>query len=150
MNPNGRGCKSFRAAWASNKEFETCENRFLSPVPSSASACWAVPASAAPFGPVSNNLAPQAQSGGNSLLQVQYRGGGRYHGRGGGRYHGRGGGGNGGAVAAGVSAVCCSAPSSPTKRSAGSSVDYCAQRFRSYDPNSQTYLGYDGVRHSCP
>jgi hypothetical protein len=27
---------------------------------------------------------------------------------------------------------------------------YCAQRFRSYDPASGTYLGYDGFRHSCP
>ena len=27
---------------------------------------------------------------------------------------------------------------------------YCASRYRSYDPASGTYLGYDGVRHSCP
>ncbi len=27
---------------------------------------------------------------------------------------------------------------------------YCAQRFRSYDPASGTYLGYDGRRHACP
>ncbi len=26
---------------------------------------------------------------------------------------------------------------------------YCAQRFRSYDPRSGTYLGYDGQRHPC-
>jgi hypothetical protein len=31
-----------------------------------------------------------------------------------------------------------------------SAVAYCAQRFRSYDPASGTYLGYDGVRRSCP
>ncbi|WP_424618529.1 BA14K family protein [Bradyrhizobium sp.] len=24
------------------------------------------------------------------------------------------------------------------------------QRFKSYDPNSGTYLGYDGNRHPCP
>ena len=29
-------------------------------------------------------------------------------------------------------------------------VAYCAQRYRSYDPSSGTYLGYDGVRRSCP
>lgn len=29
-------------------------------------------------------------------------------------------------------------------------VDYCASRFRSYDPSSGTYVGYDGVRRSCP
>ena len=27
---------------------------------------------------------------------------------------------------------------------------YCARRFRSYDPGTGTYLGYDGERHSCP
>jgi hypothetical protein len=29
-------------------------------------------------------------------------------------------------------------------------VAYCMQRFRSYDPRSGTYLGYDGLRHPCP
>ena len=29
-------------------------------------------------------------------------------------------------------------------------VAYCVQRFRSYDPRSGTYLGYDGLRHPCP
>jgi hypothetical protein len=26
---------------------------------------------------------------------------------------------------------------------------YCAQRYRSYDPASGTFLGYDGQRHPC-
>lgn len=34
--------------------------------------------------------------------------------------------------------------------SGGDSVAYCAQRYRSYDPASGTYLGYDGLRHPCP
>lgn len=29
-------------------------------------------------------------------------------------------------------------------------VSYCFSRFKSYDPNSGTYLGYDGYRHPCP
>jgi hypothetical protein len=29
-------------------------------------------------------------------------------------------------------------------------VAYCSQRFKSYDPASGTYLGYDGIRHPCP
>ncbi len=29
-------------------------------------------------------------------------------------------------------------------------VAYCSQRYRSYDPASGTYLGYDGLRHPCP
>lgn len=32
----------------------------------------------------------------------------------------------------------------------GGAVDYCMRRFRSYDPASGTYLGYDGFRHPCP
>jgi hypothetical protein len=32
----------------------------------------------------------------------------------------------------------------------GSEADYCQQRFRSYDPATGTYLGFDGLRHSCP
>ncbi|MDQ2080071.1 BA14K family protein [Xanthobacteraceae bacterium Astr-EGSB] len=31
-----------------------------------------------------------------------------------------------------------------------SDVDYCSRRFKSYDPASGTYLGYDGNRHPCP
>jgi hypothetical protein len=27
--------------------------------------------------------------------------------------------------------------------------NYCAQRYRSWDPASGTYLGYDGLRHPC-
>jgi hypothetical protein len=29
-------------------------------------------------------------------------------------------------------------------------VAYCMQTYRSYDPASGTYLGFDGLRHSCP
>jgi hypothetical protein len=29
-------------------------------------------------------------------------------------------------------------------------INYCLQRYRSYDPNSQTYLGRDGMRYPCP
>ena len=32
----------------------------------------------------------------------------------------------------------------------GNDASYCAQRYRSYDPASGTYLGYDGQRHPCP
>lgn len=32
----------------------------------------------------------------------------------------------------------------------GDDVAYCQQRFRSYDASTGTYLGYDGLRHSCP
>ena len=29
-------------------------------------------------------------------------------------------------------------------------VAYCMERFRSYDPASGTYVGFDGVRRPCP
>ncbi len=29
-------------------------------------------------------------------------------------------------------------------------IAYCSRRFKSYDPRSGTYLGYDGNRHPCP
>jgi hypothetical protein len=32
----------------------------------------------------------------------------------------------------------------------GGDAGYCEQRFRSYDPASGTYLGFDGLRHPCP
>jgi len=32
----------------------------------------------------------------------------------------------------------------------GGGVAYCEQRFRSYDPSTGTYLGFDGQRHPCP
>lgn len=32
----------------------------------------------------------------------------------------------------------------------GDAVSYCMQRYRSYDPNSGTFLGNDGRRHPCP
>ena len=31
----------------------------------------------------------------------------------------------------------------------GSNSDYCARKYRSWDPYSRTYLGYDGRRHAC-
>jgi len=32
----------------------------------------------------------------------------------------------------------------------GDAAAYCARRYRSYDPATGTFLGYDGVRHPCP
>jgi hypothetical protein len=42
------------------------------------------------------------------------------------------------------------APATVYRRPVGDAVAYCMQRFRSYDPASGTYLGYDGRRHPCP
>jgi hypothetical protein len=41
-------------------------------------------------------------------------------------------------------------PPPPPPVPAGDASDYCAQRYKSYDPGTGTYLGYDGLRHPCP
>lgn len=100
------------------------------------------------------------------VTEVQYRryNGGRYYGgrHYGGRYYGRGYNG-GAAVGAGIAGLAAGAiiggaiansqqPAYYEGAPAvgGDAVAYCMQRFRSYDPASGTYLGYDGIRHSCP
>jgi hypothetical protein len=42
------------------------------------------------------------------------------------------------------------APPPPPAYYGGGDVGYCMSRFKSYDPRSGTYLGYDGRRHPCP
>jgi hypothetical protein len=41
------------------------------------------------------------------------------------------------------------APGPGYEVSSAADPTYCAQRYRSYDPASGTYLGYDGLRHPC-
>jgi hypothetical protein len=88
----------------------------------------------------------------------------QYHGRGGhGRYYG--GRGDGAGVAAGIIGGMILGGMLAAPRDydyapgpyygpgyyGGDDADgYCMQRFRSYDPRSGTYLGYDGYRHPCP
>jgi hypothetical protein len=38
----------------------------------------------------------------------------------------------------------------PVAYNNGGTVAYCEQTYRSYDPASESYLGYDGVKHPCP
>jgi hypothetical protein len=92
-----------------------------------------------------------------------YRGGGYGRGYGyGGGYRGRGygyghrGGGNGaliGGLAAGAiigGAIAAGAASNQANAAAQQNANYCAQRYRSYDPQSGTYLNNDGNRYPCP
>jgi hypothetical protein len=44
----------------------------------------------------------------------------------------------------------CEGPAEYGGAAPSDAVAYCMQRFRSYDPASQTYVGYDGYRRSCP
>ena len=125
-----------------------------------------VPAvSAAEAGSVSGALA-QAQAHtypGEDFAQYRrygYRRGG--YGRG---YRGRG---YGGAVGAGIAGLAAGAliggaiassqagplpPGTPVGNVYGrdpNAVQYCASRYRSYDPGSGTFLANDGMRYSCP
>jgi hypothetical protein len=57
----------------------------------------------------------------------------------------------GGAIASAQQPVYA-APPPPYAVARGGDADwiaYCSQRYRSFDPASGTYLGYDGQRHMC-
>jgi hypothetical protein len=49
-----------------------------------------------------------------------------------------------------VSQRYCAEPAEYRGPPPNDAVAYCMQRYRSYDPGSQTYVGYDGMRRSCP
>lgn len=112
-----------------------------------ATSLLAVPAIAAPLGAaVPKTIAAQIQSGDDTLVtQVQYR-----HGyRGGYRYRDRSD--DGAGIAAGIiGGLMLGAIIANQSQRGGRTVEYCMRRFRSYDPNSGTYLGNDGYRHRCP
>ena len=117
----------------------------------------ATPASAAPAA----NIASAIPSQNEMLQQVQYRRHGYYRGYRG-RYYRRD---RGGAVAAGVIGglalgailgAAASAPPPPPPVYYGPTyaadrdwLAYCSSKYRSFDPRSGTYLGYDGLRHPC-
>jgi BA14K-like protein len=98
-----------------------------------------VPSFSAPLAPASLQDRPTA------IQKVWYRHGYGYRGG----YHGHGGGGAaaliGGLAAGAIIGGAIAASQTRTNNDA-----YCAQRFRSYDPTSGTYLGNDGARHPCP
>ena len=114
-------------------------------------AMLAAPATAVPLtGALPKDFTAQAQAGGDPLVvQIQHRRGPR-----GAPSHGgyRGGhrGDDGAGIAAGVigGLLLGAIIANEAQRSRG--VDYCMRRFRSYDPQSGTYLGNDGYRHRCP
>ncbi|MDB5653379.1 MAG: hypothetical protein JWQ94_992 [Tardiphaga sp.] len=116
---------------------------------------FAVPAVSAPL----LNQAPLAASVPATTQNVQYYGGRGYdrgYGYGGGyrRGYGRGGGGNGaliGGLAAGaIIGGAIAAGAAQSNAQAQQNASYCSQRYRSYDPQSGTYLNNDGNRYPCP
>ena len=77
---------------------------------------------------------------------------GRGRGRGGGRGRGRGGGNVGLGIGLGVGALIVGGAiaANASEQQRRDAIGYCMQRFRSYDPQSMTYLGSDGYRRQCP
>jgi hypothetical protein len=132
----------------------------------------AAPAQAqvAPLAPVAQTQQAEPLAAYAQYRGRYYRGGPRFARRGyygrpyygrpyAGRYYRRG---SGGAAAAGIAGLAAGAiiggalaqqqRAAPTYLvpNGGSAEAYCIQRFKSYDPASGTYLGYDGQRHACP
>lgn len=137
-------------------------------------ALLAAPASAAPIGAASGPALALATSGNDLVETVQYR---RYYGPGYGYYRGPS---RGAAVGAGIAAGvlggalaagALAAPryyepapvyveppvyGAPVPRAYGygpadvDAVAYCSRRFRSYDPETGTYIAAGGVVRACP
>ena len=120
---------------------------------------FALAASPASAAPVMRGIAPAVSPQNELVQEVRWRGRGHHYR--GGRYYRRGG--NGGAVAAGVigglalgamMGAAASAPPpaygyAPGYSGGGDWIAYCSSKYRSFDPASGTYLGYDGLRHPC-
>ena len=115
---------------------------------------FSVPAISAPM----INQAPLAASVPTATENVQYyRGGGygRGYGYGGGYRRGYGRGGGNGALIGGLAAGAIiggaiAAGAAQQNAQAQQGASYCAQRYRSYDPQSGTYMNNDGNRYPCP
>ena len=110
-----------------------------------ASAPFVSPVSAAPV-PGSSGVTSQA----TDIVNVRWRGGRhdgwRHHGwRHRHHHHGW------GPAIGGLAAGAIIGGAIANSRAEAAETDaYCSQRFKSYDPSSGTYLGYDGHRHPCP
>lgn len=108
-----------------------------------AAPAWALPYIASPFA-----IAGGSQFHGY-VEPVQYRGGRRYRVN----SYRRGSGGN---IALGISAaiiggiVLSEAARAEHRSSHGGDWDRCTQAYRSFEPGTGLYTGYDGVRRTCP
>ena len=87
---------------------------------------------------------------GANVETIQYRQGWRHghHGY----HHGYGhrGYGTGAAVIGGLAAGAIIGGAIANSQARQDAMSYCAQRYKSYDPASGTYLAYDGQRYACP
>jgi hypothetical protein len=112
-------------------------------------------AQAAPLGPsTASGIAAAAETGGATVTPVQYYHHRRHYGyrgyRGGYRGYRHHHNDAGAAIAGGIFGMALGAMIAGSAAQNSNAVQYCASRYRSYDPRSGTYLGYDGYRHPCP
>ncbi|MFG1361276.1 BA14K family protein [Xanthobacter pseudotagetidis] len=54
------------------------------------------------------------------------------------------------AAAAGLALGAAAAAAANSNSGYGDPVAYCMSRFKSYNPRTGTYTGYDGRQHPCP
>jgi hypothetical protein len=115
------------------------------------SVCLLMPSLGAQAAPIGSQAASAVSSGAaqlSPLVDARYRHRGHYRHHSYRHYHHHD---SGGAVAAGaIIGLAAGAILAGAASHANANVAYCSQRFRSYDPASGTYLGYDGYRHPCP
>jgi len=105
---------------------------------------FAMPANSAPLVSAQSSLRAAAPS---SIDNVQYYHHRHYHHR---HYHG--GGGGAGALIGGLAAgaiIGGAIAAGQANAAAQQHQAYCAQRYRSYDPASNTFLARDGNRYPC-
>lgn len=97
--------------------------------------------------PLMNSAGLSKATSSSDVTNVQYR---RYHRHG---YYRRGGGGGGAAAGLGIglaAGAIIGGAIAASAAQANQNAAYCAQRYRSYDPRSGTYLNNDGNRYPCP
>ena len=95
--------------------------------------------------PLMNNAGLSKATSSSDVTNVQYR---RWHRHG---YHRGGGGGTAAGLGIGLAAgAIIGGAIAASAAQANQNAAYCAQRYRSYDPRSGTYLSTDGNRYPCP
>ena len=114
-------------------------------------AAQAAPMQAAPMQVAPMITASGAAKNDANLVKVQWRHNRRHgwhHWRDG--YRHRYGRGWGPAVGGFVAGAAIGSALANSRAQAAENNTYCSQRYKSYDPSSGTYMGYDGIRHPCP
>lgn len=124
--------------------------------PAIALALFAAPVSAAPASPQALSSVEKTAKAGSNVADVQMRRGFRGN-RGwrgnrfrGGRWGYRRRGSNAGAIIGGLVAGALIAGAIRESRASSGDIERCEATYRSFNPRTGTYVGYDGVERVCP